>query len=75
MYTSACVCVYMCVCVYVYVYTCVLCVCLCVMCVCIYSGRNKDQKLVSCFFEDRIFYRLLIAVPMKMYSAIKMAFG
>ena len=27
--------------------------------------RNKDQKLVGHFFEDRIFYRLLIAVPLK----------
>ena len=33
----------------------------------IYNTRNKDQKLVSCFSENRIFYRLLIAVPLKMY--------
>ena len=33
----------------------------------IYSARNKDQKLVSRFFENRIFYRLLIVVPLKMY--------
>ena len=32
----------------------------------IYSARNKDQKLVSRFFENRIFCRLLIAVPLKM---------
>ena len=32
-----------------------------------HSARNKDQKLVSRFYEDRIFYRLLIAVPLKMY--------
>ena len=31
------------------------------------SARNKDQKLVDHFYEDRIFYRLLIAVPLKMY--------
>ena len=72
MYTSAYVCVYMhvCLCVCVCVYVCVVCVtvCLCVMCMCIHSGRNKDQKLVSCFFEEKIFYRLLIAIPMKMYS-------
>ena len=33
-----------------------------------HSARNKDQKLVGCFFEDRIFYRLLIiTVPLKVY--------
>ena len=32
-----------------------------------HSARNKDQKLVGQFFEDTIFYRLLIAVPLKMY--------
>ena len=31
------------------------------------SARNKDQKLVSHYFEDGIFNRLMIAVPMKMY--------
>ena len=31
------------------------------------SARNKDQELVGRFFEDGIFYRLLIAVPLKMY--------
>ena len=35
-----------------------------------YSARNKDQKLVSHFFEDRIFYRLLIAVPLRMYRKV-----
>ena len=34
---------------------------------CSNSARNKDQKLVGRFFEDRIFDRLLIAVPLKMY--------
>ena len=32
------------------------------------SGRNKDQKLVCRFSENQTFYRLLIAVPLKMYS-------
>ena len=32
------------------------------------SGRNKGQKLVGRFFEDRTFCRLLIAIPLKMYS-------
>ena len=32
-----------------------------------YSARNKDQKLVGHFFEDRIFYRLLIAVLLIVY--------
>ena len=32
-----------------------------------HSARNKDQKLVGRFFADRIFYWLLIAVPLKMY--------
>ena len=32
-----------------------------------HSARNKDQKLVSRFYEDRIFYRLVIAVPLRMY--------
>ena len=27
-----------------------------------YSDRNKDQKLVGHFFENSLFYRLLIAV-------------
>ena len=31
------------------------------------SARNKDQKLVGHFYEDRIFYRLLITVPLKIY--------
>ena len=30
------------------------------------SGRNKDQILVV-FFEDQLFYRLMIVVQMKMY--------
>ena len=34
----------------------------------IHSARNKDQKLVGRFSEDRIFYRLLTAVPLKMYG-------
>ena len=37
------------------------------------SGRNKYQKLVGCFFEDRTFCWLFIAIPLKMYS--KMDFG
>ena len=37
----------MCICVYVFiVYVC--------MCVGMYSGRNKDQKLVGCFFENPV---------------------
>ena len=32
-----------------------------------HSARNKDQKLVGHFYEDRIFYRLLISVPLRMY--------
>ena len=32
------------------------------------SGRNKDQKLVGHFLENPTFCRLLIAVPLKMYS-------
>ena len=31
----------------------------------IHSGRNKDQKLVSRFFEDMTFYRLSVSVPLK----------
>ena len=31
------------------------------------SARNKDQKLVGCFFENSLFYRLLIAIPSKIY--------
>ena len=42
-------------------------VCGCIYGVCIINARNKDQKLVGHFFEDRIFYRLLITVPLKMY--------
>jgi len=34
------------------------------------SSRNKGQKLVGCFFEDRTFCRLLIAIPLKIYSKI-----
>jgi len=34
------------------------------------SGRNKGQKFVGHFFEDRTFCRLLIAIPLKMYSKI-----
>ena len=30
------------------------------------SGRKKDQILVV-FFEDQLFYRLMIVVQMKMY--------
>ena len=30
------------------------------------SARNNNQKLVGHFYEDRVFYRLLIAVPLKM---------
>ena len=32
------------------------------------SARNKDQKLVGHFFEDRILYRL--TVPLKMYRKL-----
>ena len=32
-----------------------------------HTTRNEDQKLVCCFYEYRIFYRLLIAVPLQMY--------
>jgi len=35
-----------------------------------FSGRSKGQKLVGCFFEDRTFCRLLIAIPLKIYSKI-----
>ena len=38
------------------------------LCMYVHSGRNKDQKLVSRFLEKLTFYRLLIAVPLKMYS-------
>ena len=59
--------VYVCLCVCAYVCMCVcVCVCVCVLCVC--SGRNKGQKLVAIFFEDRTFCRLLIAFPLKMYG-------
>jgi len=34
------------------------------------SGGNKNQKLVSCFFEDRTFCKVLITIPLKMYSKI-----
>ena len=34
---------------------------------CTHCDRNKDQKLVNHFYEDRIFYRLLSAVLLKMY--------
>ena len=39
--------------------------------VCMYvcSTRNKNQKLAGRFFEDRVFYRLPTAVPLKMYLA------
>ena len=35
----------------------------------VYSARNTDQKLVGCFLKIgyNIFFRLLIAVPLKMY--------
>ena len=29
------------------------------------SARNKDQKLVGCFFKNRIFYRLLHCCPIE----------
>ena len=32
------------------------------------SARNKVQKLVGHFFEDRTFCRLLITIPLKIYS-------
>ena len=32
------------------------------------SRRNKGQKLVSRYFENQTFCRLLIVVPLKMYS-------
>ena len=33
-----------------------------------HSARNKDQKMVGHFYEDRInFYRLLISAPLRMY--------
>ena len=36
--------------------------------VCMYvSATNKNQNLASRFHEDRIFYRLLIAVRLEMY--------
>ena len=35
-----------------------------------HSARNKDQKLISHFYEDRIFYRLLITVPLRMYRKV-----
>ena len=38
------------------------------VCVCVSRGRNKGQKLVGLFFENQVFCRLLIAVPLKMYS-------
>ena len=41
--------------------------CVCTVCMCV-SARNKDQKLVGHFFEDRIFYRL--TVPLKMYRKL-----
>ena len=40
--------------------------CLCTL----ISARNKDQKLVGCILEDRIFYMLLITVPLKMYRKL-----
>ena len=43
------------------------CVCLC-MCNCDSSVKDKSQKLVGRFWEDRTFYRLLTAVPLKLYS-------
>ena len=32
-----------------------------------HSARNKDQISVGHFYEDRIFYRLLISVPLRMH--------
>ena len=32
------------------------------------SVRNKTQKLVGCFLENQTFFRILINVPLKMYS-------
>jgi len=37
---------------------------------CSFSGRNKSQKLVGHFFEDRTICRLLIAIPLEMYIKI-----
>ena len=38
------------------------------MCV---NSRNMDQKLVNLlFFEDRIFYGLLVGVALKMYNKV-----
>ena len=37
------------------------------------SARNKNQKLISHYFEDKIFHRLLIAVPMKVYNTGNLA--
>ena len=34
------------------------------------SAGNKDQKLITCSFENRIFYRILIPVPLKMYRKL-----
>ena len=31
-------------------------------------GRNKDQKLVGQFLKIRYFYKISIAIPLKMYS-------
>ena len=36
--------------------------------ICIYKVLEiKDQKLVGCFVEDSISYRLLISISLKMY--------
>ena len=35
---------------------------------CSYGGRNKVQKLVGCFSENQTFCKLLIAIPLKMYT-------
>ena len=32
------------------------------------SARNKDQILICRLFENKIFFRLLTAVPLKMYK-------
>ena len=32
------------------------------------SAKNKDQKLIGRFSEDGMFYRLMTAVPLKMYG-------
>ena len=37
------------------------------ICICIMTVL-EDQKLVGHFSEDRIFYRLLTAVPLKMFG-------